>query len=133
MTTDEIKFLIDHAYAAFNRRDIDAALAFMTTEVSWPKASEGGRVTGKEEVRAYWTRQWSEFDPQVQPLSITTADDGRIRIQVRQIVKSLEGTVLFNREVTHIVTLENGLIAAMHLGDQAESPDTPTAAFARKH
>ena len=55
--------LIARAYAAFNRRDIDGALAVMSDSVSWPKASEGGRVVGKEEIRSYWTRQWDEFDP----------------------------------------------------------------------
>jgi ketosteroid isomerase-like protein len=55
--------LIDRAYAAFNRRDIDGTLALMGENVSWPKASEGGRVVGKQDIRAYWTRQWAEFDP----------------------------------------------------------------------
>lgn len=48
--------LIARAYAATNRRDIDGALALMSESVSWPKASEGGQVVGKEEIRAYWTR-----------------------------------------------------------------------------
>ena len=46
------KALIEQAYPAFNKRDIDGALALMTEDVSWPKASEGGRVVGKEEIRA---------------------------------------------------------------------------------
>jgi hypothetical protein len=44
-------------YSAFNQRNIDGALALMRESVSWPKASEGGRVVGKEEIRAYWSRQ----------------------------------------------------------------------------
>ena len=52
----DTKTLIEQAYSAFNRRDIDGALALMTQDVSWPKASEGGKVVGKEEIRAYWTR-----------------------------------------------------------------------------
>src|SRR5262249_43031240 len=72
----DIKTLIEHAYSAFNRRDIDGALALMTQDVSWPKASEGGKVFGKEEVRAYWTRQWGEFDLHVEPLAITEGDGG---------------------------------------------------------
>jgi ketosteroid isomerase-like protein len=59
--------LMAQAYSAFNRRDIDSALALMSEDVSWPKASEGGRAVGKEEIRSYWTRQWKEFDPQVVP------------------------------------------------------------------
>ena len=53
----DTKSLIEQAYEAFNRRDIDGALARMAPDVSWPKASEGGRISGKEEIRAYWTRQ----------------------------------------------------------------------------
>jgi hypothetical protein len=49
-------------------RNIEGALALMTQDVSWPKASEGGKVVGKEEIRAYWTRQWGEFDTYVEPL-----------------------------------------------------------------
>ena len=60
--------LITKAYAAFNKRDIDAALALMSEHVSWPKASEGGWVVGKDEIRAYWTRQWNQFDPHVEPI-----------------------------------------------------------------
>lgn len=39
--------LIQQAYSAFNRRDIDGALALMTEDVSWPKASESRKVVGK--------------------------------------------------------------------------------------
>jgi len=59
----DTKALIEQAYSAFNMRDIDGALALMTQDVSWPKASEGGKVVRKEEIRAYWTQQWGEFDP----------------------------------------------------------------------
>jgi len=50
----DTKAIIEQAYSAFNKRDIDGALALMTEDVSWPKASEGGKIVGKEEVRAYW-------------------------------------------------------------------------------
>ena len=52
----DTKTVITQAYSAFNRRDIDSALVLMSEDVSWPKASEGGRAVGKEEIRAYWTR-----------------------------------------------------------------------------
>ena len=52
----DTKTVIEQAYSAFNKRDINGALALMMQDVSWPKASEGGRAVGKEEIRAYWTR-----------------------------------------------------------------------------
>jgi len=89
----DTKTLLEQAYSAFNKRDIDGALALMAENVSWPKASEGGRVVGKEEIRAYWTRQWGEFDPHVEPLAITQEGGGKVRVRVHQLVKNLHGEV----------------------------------------
>jgi len=128
----DIKTLIEQAYWAFNKRDIDAALALMTQDVSWPKASEGGKVVGKEEIRAYWTRQWAEFDPHVEPLAITEGDGGKVRVRVHQLVKSIQGDVLSDSEVLHVFTVNTGRIAAMDLGDEAEPTSGPSAAFAHR-
>ena len=126
----DTKTLIEQAYSAFNKRDIEGALALMTEDVTWPKSSEGGRVVGKEEIRAYWTRQWGEFDPHVEPLAMTEEDGGKTRVRVHQLVKSLQGDVLSDSEVLHVFTLNNGLIEAMDLGDEADSSGSPSAAFA---
>ena len=128
----DTKTLIEQAYSAFNKRDIDGALALMTEDVSWPKASEGGKVVGKEEIRAYWTRQWSEFDPHVEPLAITEEDGGKVRVRVHQLVKSLQGELLSDSEVLHVFTMNSGLIATMDLGDEADSTAGPSAAFAHR-
>jgi hypothetical protein len=123
------KTLIEQAYSAFNKRDIDGALALMAQDVSWPKASEGGRVVGKEQIRAYWTRQWGEFDPHVEPLAITEGDGGKVDVRVHQVVKSLQGDVLSDSEVLHVFTLNTGLIAAMDLAGEADPAAGPSAAF----
>ena len=107
--------LISQAYAAFNRRDIDAALALMSENVSWPKASEGGRASGKEEIRAYWTRQWKQFDPHVDPIEVIDREAGITDVKVHQLVKSLAGDVLSDSEVWHVYTIANGLIERMDL------------------
>src|SRR5215468_3271523 len=128
----DTKTLIEQAYFAFNKRDIDGALALMTEDVSWPKASEGGKVVGKEGIRAYWIRQWREFDPHVEPLAITEGDGGKVQVRVHQLVKSLQGNVLSDSEVLHIFTVNNGLIAAMDLGCEADPTAGPSAAFAHR-
>ena len=131
----DTKTIIEQAYSAFNTRDIDSALARMTHDVSWPKASEGGKIIGKEEIRAYWTRQWGEFNPHVEPLAITEEDGGKVRVRVHQLVRSLQGDVLSNSEVLHIFTMRGGLIAAMDLGgetDASDATDGPSAAFAHR-
>jgi len=128
----DTKNIIEQAYSAFNQRDIDGALALMTQDVSWPKASEGGKIVGKDEIRAYWTRQWGEFDPHVEPLAITGEDGGKIRVRVHQLVKSLQGDVLSDSEVIHVFTVNSGLIAAMNLGDEAGPTAGPSAGFAHR-
>ncbi len=129
----DTRTLLTMAYAAFNRRDTDGALALMSEGVSWPKASEGGRVVGKQEIRAYWARQWNEFDPHVEPIELVDGERGKTRVKVHQIVKNLEGTVLADGEVWHVFTISNGLIDRMDLGDNESGADSiPSAAFARR-
>jgi hypothetical protein len=105
--------LIAAAYAAFNRGDIDGAVTLMSESVSWPKASEGGRVVGKEEIRAYWTRQWKEFDPQVEPVEMIDREGSKTDVRVHQLGKNLNGDVLSETDVWHVYTIENGLIERM--------------------
>jgi hypothetical protein len=124
--------LIAQAYSAFNRRDVDSALALMSENVSWPKASEGGRVVGKEEIRSYWIRQWKEFDPHVEPLEVIDREGGITDVKVHQLVKSLGGDVLSDSEVCHVYTIANGLIERMDLkGSETGSNPSPSTAFSR--
>jgi ketosteroid isomerase-like protein len=107
--------LLHAAYAAFNARDIDAALALMTPEVVWPRAFKGGFVRGPEEVRAYWTEQWSEINGHVEPISFDLEETGRILVDVHQVVSDLARAVLVDEHVGHRFTLEHGLIQAMEV------------------
>jgi len=124
--------LIVKAYSAFNARDIDGALALMNENVSWPRASEGGRAVGKEEIRAYWTRQWQEFDPHVEPIEIVDMEDGITKVKVHQLVKSLGGDVLSDSVVWHAYTIAHGLIERMDIvAGEASSDSSPSAAFSK--
>ena len=104
----------------------------MSENVSWPKASEGGRGVGKEEIRSYWTRQWKEFDPHVEPLEVINREGGITEVRVHQVVKSLEGDVLSDGEVWHVYAIANGLIVRMDLKESETISDpSPSAAFSR--
>jgi hypothetical protein len=131
----DTRTLITKAYAAFNARDIDGALALMSEHVIWPKASEGGYVIGKDEIRAYWTRQWNQFDPHVEPIELIGRGEGKTDVRVHQLVKSLSGEVLSDSEVWHTYTISKGLIDRMDLKDlessDAGSATTPSAAFSK--
>lgn len=103
------------AYAAFNARDVDAALALMTPDVAWPRAFKGGFVRGPEAVRAYWTEQWAEINPHVEPVAFSPEPTGEVLVEVHQVVRDLSGTVLADEHVGHRFTLEHGLIRAMEV------------------
>ena|SRR3954464_13895565 len=103
------------AYAAFNGRDIDAALALMTLDVAWPRAFKGGFVRGPQAVHACWTEQWSEIDPHVEPVTFHPDGGGRILVEVHQVVRDLAGNVLADERVGHRFTFERDLIQSMEV------------------
>ena len=105
--------LLRDVYAAFNRRDIEGAIAAMHPDVDWPNAFEGGRVRGRDEVRAYWTRQFALIDPQVMPRGFAWRDDGRVAVFVHQIVRSPAGDVLADGAVVHVYVVRDGLVERM--------------------
>lgn len=107
--------LLRTVYAAFNARDVNTAIALMTPEVAWPRAFKGGFVRGPEEVRAYWTEQWSEIDGQVEPVAFHSQESGRILVEVHQVVRDLAGTVLADEHVGHRFTIKHGLIQGMEI------------------
>jgi hypothetical protein len=107
--------LLRQAYAAFNARDIDGALALMHPDVDWPNGMEGGRELGHEAVRAYWTRQFGLIDSHVEPLGFDRDDEGRIVVDVHQVVRNLEGSVLSDGRVRHVYTLRDGLVSRMDI------------------
>ena len=110
-----IEAVLKNAYAAFNARDIAAALATMHPAIEWPKAFEGGYVRGHAEIRSYWTRQWAEINPRVEPVQFTERPDGRIEVAVQQLVKNLTGEVLFDGVVKHVYTVQDGLLRKMDI------------------
>jgi ketosteroid isomerase-like protein len=115
MTVSSSTSLLEHAYAAFNARDLDGALTTMTPDVEWPNGMEGGTVHGHEGVRAYWTRQWGMIDPQVDPVGFKDEADGRIAVSVHQVVRELSGKLLLDRMVEHVYSLKDGLISSMEI------------------
>jgi len=107
--------LLRAAYAGFNARDTAAALATMTADVAWPRAFKGGFVEGREAVRAYWTEQWGEINPHVEPLAFHQEDNGCVLVAVHQVVRDLAGAVLADEHVGHRFTLSQGLIQKMEV------------------
>jgi hypothetical protein len=102
-------------YEAFNARDTDATLAATSHDVDWPNGWEGGRERGQQAVRTYWTRQWAQIDPPVDPVSITTRPDGRVAVDVHQVVRNLDGDLLSDSRVLRVYEMRDGLVARMDI------------------
>jgi nuclear transport factor 2 (NTF2) superfamily protein len=113
--------LLGRIYEAFNRRDVDTVLAAMHPAVDWPNGWEGGRVSGRDEVRSYWKRQWAVVDPTVIPVAFEHGPDGRISVRVQQTVRDLSGNLLAEGEVVHVYRFEDGLIKAMDIQPDPKS------------
>ncbi len=107
--------LLAKAYEAFNARDVETALGLMHPDVAWPNGMEGGTVVGRAAVRDYWTRQWGMIDPSVAPVRFEVIGDGRVMVEVRQIVRDLAGAVIKDGVVRHVYAFEDGRIKAMEI------------------
>jgi ketosteroid isomerase-like protein len=103
-------------YAAFNARDLDAVLEKLAPDVDWANGFQGGRVHGREAVRAYWTDQFEQFHPRVEATSVTEREDGKVEVAVHQMLYSVAEVLLDESHVRHVYTLtEDGLIARMDI------------------
>lgn len=118
MTTSNLnsaRDLLSGAYQDFNARRIEQVLARLHPAVEWANGMEGGHVHGREGVRAYWTRQWAILDPHVEPLSIEPDNQGRLIVEVHQVVRDLAGTILVDKMVRHAYRLSEELIQRMDI------------------
>ena len=87
----------------------------MHPDVDWPNGMEGGRVLGTAAVRDYWTRQFELLDPHVEPRNFTTESDGRIAVDVHQVVHDKAGKLLVDHMVQHVYEIRDGLIRSMEI------------------
>ena len=107
--------LLRKLYAAFNARDIELTLASLHPDVDWANGMDGGRVQGRDAVRAYWTRQFGLIDGHVEPEAFEELPDGRVSVTVHQRVHDLDGKLLSDGQVRHVYELRDGLIARMEI------------------
>ena len=112
---NQIKSIIESAYSSFNERNIDQALSTMQPDVQWSKAWEGGYISGHDEIKKYWTRQWTEINPKVDPVGFNQRENGSLEVKVHQNVKDLQDNILFDGLVKHVYTFQDGLIKTMDI------------------
>ncbi len=116
--TEKYRDILSAAYRSFNAKDINAVLSLMDANVHWPNVWEGGYVEGHNEVRNYWTRQWNELNPNVQPVSFKENANEEIEVEIHQLIKDMEGSIIADSIVKHVYVIENDLIKSMKIERQ---------------
>ena len=110
--------ILQAAYRDFNARNIDAVISHMHPDVEWANGMEGGHVHGKDEVHAYWTRQFTTLNPRVEPIRIEPDQHGNWVVEVHQVVHDTQGNLLLDTTVYHTYQFRDGLIARMDIEQQ---------------
>lgn len=116
--------VLKRIYDLFNERDVDGVLAVLTNDVAWANGMDGGHVHGREAVREYWTRQWTMVSPHVEPVSFTEAADSSIFVEVKQVIRDLEGKPLqdqthglTDKTVGHVFRMQEGKVIRFDIRD----------------
>lgn len=108
--------LLTGLYEAFNRKDVEAVVAALHPAVDWPNYLDGGRINGREAVRAYWERQFALVSPEATPLSFETLPDGRMVVTIHYVVRSVEGGLWTDETTSNIYSFKDELISRMEWG-----------------
>lgn len=110
---DDAQALLTKVYDAYNRQDFAAFSAYLTPDVDWPNQLQGGRVVGHDAVAAVWRENAKSIQVDMAPVTFALESDGRIAVNVNQIVRNLGGQVWSDICVRHLFTLDGGLIARL--------------------
>jgi len=81
--------LLKHVSDRFNARDMKTVLAATHDDVIWANGMEGGHVRGRDEVRRYWTRQWTRSRDGCGMRRDAHCRDGCLRCNVHRVPFSI--------------------------------------------
>lgn len=126
MTPERLR-LLQSLYEAYNGREFEKILSLMRPDVKWANGMEGGFVYGRDAVREYWRKQFEVVEGHLEPLAFEVDGENRDVVTVRLSVRDLEGTLLLEKTVQQIFTIEDGLISLFEIGGTGPLHLTETA------
>jgi hypothetical protein len=121
----DAEMLLADFFEAYNRRDWPAFAAYLSPDIDWPDQTGDGRLSGQAALRAYWDRNDQIIQVEVTPLAFATLPDGRIRVDVNQVVRNTSGALWSDIQVRHFYTLRDGLVARMDVTPFEETDLAP--------
>ncbi|GAA3813881.1 hypothetical protein GCM10022403_054390 [Streptomyces coacervatus] len=103
-------------YEAFSTDERDAfVLPCLAPDVDWPNVLDGVRLHGREEVRAYWARQFAAGHPLVRLEGLRLDGDGEgVVVTVRPGLRDASGDRWAEGTVEHVYRFGgDGLVTRM--------------------
>lgn len=110
------KALLTRLYEAFNRKDVEAVVAALHPDVDWPNLLDGGRIHGRDAVRAYWRRQFAIISPEATPISYQSLPDGQMIVTIHYVVRAVEGGLWTDETTANVYSFKDGMILKMDWG-----------------
>ena len=101
------------AYDAYNARDADGIIEFVSDDVNWPNGDD--RLHGKEALRKYWLDQWAQTATHDQPTEVSKLPDGRIKVCLDQVVRTLGGDEVSRGSFEYFFELRDDLIVRLDI------------------
>ncbi|MBD1871281.1 nuclear transport factor 2 family protein [Cyanobacteria bacterium FACHB-471] len=107
------KEIVVDAYDAYNTRDIDRLLGYLSEDVSWPDGDK--RLHGREAVKNYWLNQWTQTQTHDTPTDVIVLPDGRVNVRLDQVIHRIDGSELSRSSFEYLFELRDGLIVRMDI------------------
>jgi len=101
------------AYDAFNARDLPALAELFHPQVEWPDILEGGVISGRPAVQAYFARQLEVMIPDARIIRTRLVAPGRLEVDLQYAVHSLEGRLWSDTAATLAYDFQDDLIIRM--------------------
>jgi hypothetical protein len=108
--------LLRRMYEVFSTEERDAFVSrCLSPDVDWPNVLDGVRLHGREQVRAYWSRQFAAGHPLVQLEGLgLDADGARVVATVRPGQRTAAGDQWADGTVEHVYAFgADGLVSRM--------------------
>ncbi|MFF4062605.1 nuclear transport factor 2 family protein [Streptomyces sp. NPDC001668] len=107
--------LLRRMYEVFATDERDAFVPHcLAPDVDWPNMLDGGRLHGREPVRAYWARQFAAGHPLVRLEGLRSGGSAEAVVTVRLGVRDASGERWAEETVEHVYRFgEGGLVARM--------------------
>jgi len=105
--------LLARAYDAFNARDLTALAATLHDDVEWPDILEGGTLSGRPAVIAYFGRQLDLMIPDARIIRTRAEPPDRLLADIQYAVRGLQGGLWSDTAATLAYDFRDGLIVRM--------------------